>query len=264
MREICQDHLPDAPWMQAHTRKLPGIGPVALADWIQIDDAYAAQMARRDELIADHLKDVHALMPEALPMAQELLAHVLAHRPETKIDKGLATRPDGVEIPLDFDAPLQTLGRLVQEDFLIHELQGNAHVLVGAILCFPASWALADKFGKSTIEIHEPVEEYDEGVAARVERMFRLIRPEQPLMRRNALRYADPELFQPNRAGDAGRVGNRGEFIRSERQTLVRLPQTQAVVFSVHTYQVRHERLTPEQKAGLEAHPIIFVGGGPR
>ena len=259
MEEICQDHLPDAPWMAAHTRRLPGILPVDLSDWIQIDEAYAGQMQRRDELIATRLDEVHQMMPRALPMAQELLSHVLTNTRQIKVKGDVATRCDGTQVALNYDAPLQTLARLVQEDFLIHELQGDAHVLVGAVLCFPASWTLAHKFGHSTIDIHAPVEDYDDLVAAKVERLFHAIRPEQPLMRRNALRYADPELFQPNRDGDAGREGNAGIYIRSERQTLVRLPKTGAVVFSVHTYLVREENLTKAQAAGLVDHPVTFV-----
>jgi hypothetical protein len=261
MREICQDHLPEPPWMAANTRKLPGIAPIDLCNWIQIDEAYSAQMQRRKELISECLPQVFQLMPHALPMAQEVLEQVLKHTPQIRVEDGIAVRPDGVRINLDFDQPLQTLGHLVQEDFLIHEQQGSDHVLVGAILCFPASWTLAQKFGKSTIDIHAPVDEYDDLMASKVERLFSAIRHEQPLMRRNALRYADPELFQPNRDGDLGRVGNQGTYIRSERQTLVRLPRTRAVVFSVHTYQVKEENLTPAQAAGLKKHPIIFVGG---
>ena len=251
---ICQNHLPVAPWMKAHLRKLPGIEPITLQDWIQIDDAYEAQMGRRDELISQIPEKVHRIQPHALPAAQELLDMVLQLTPELKVLKGHATRPDSITVQLDYDAPLLTLGRLVQEDFLIHERQGDQHVLVAAILCFPASWGLDEKFGRSIEAIHAPVEEFDARTLASVERMFKVIRHEHPMKRHNALRYSDPELFHPERGSDMSR--DVGKYIRSERQSIVRLPKSNFVVFSVHTYQVHENNLTKEQAEMLEEFPV--------
>ena len=75
-------------------------------------------------------------------------------------------------------------------------------------------------------------------------------------MRSNALVYADPDLHHPHRGSDKLRDAGQAGFIRSERQCMVRLPETQAVVFSIHTYLVREADLTPEQAVGLLAHPI--------
>ena len=78
------------------------------------------------------------------------------------------------------------------------------------------------------------------------------MRPEIPLMRGNTLRYTDPTLFLPKRNSDPDRKDIKGEFIRSERQTLVRLPKSKAVVFSIHTYVIKEEDLTGPQKIGLQ------------
>jgi hypothetical protein len=95
---------------------------------------------------------------------------------------------------------------------------------------------------------------YDAGLAARVQRLLDAVRPGQPLWRANALDYVDPALFQPRSEADK-RPPDRGArgYIRSERQCLVRLPRTQAVVFSIHTYVVRRETLTPEEEAAFAA-----------
>jgi hypothetical protein len=45
-------------------------------------------------------------------------------------------------------------------------------------------------------------------------------------------------------------------FVRSERQCLIRLPESRAVLFSIHTYVVARENLTPEQAAALREFPI--------
>jgi hypothetical protein len=52
------------------------------------------------------------------------------------------------------------------------------------------------------------------------------------------LRYVDPTLHQPRpkMAPRAHLDGQDFRYIRSERQCVLRLPKTDAVVFSIHTY----------------------------
>jgi hypothetical protein len=52
------------------------------------------------------------------------------------------------------------------------ERRGDEHVLTAAVLCFPASWHLADKIGRPLTTIHVPVKVYDETLARRVQRLF--------------------------------------------------------------------------------------------
>lgn len=245
-------------------RRLPGISPLEMADWLRADEAFSGQMALRDALIAEQRAAVLAQMPEAEPACVELLEEVLAHLPEGYRRTGdVVTRPDGVVVDLASDTALAVAGRLVQEDLCLLEKPPGAseHVLTAACLCFPASWTLAEKIGRPLTAIHTPVAPYDEAVAPRVQRLFDGIRPGRPLWRQNALLYADPTLFQP--APEAlPRVtpAARPDYLRSERQCLVRLPRTGAVVFSIHTYVLPFERLTAEQVAALEAHPIEYAG----
>jgi hypothetical protein len=157
-------------------------------------------------------------------------------------------------VPLDRDAPLLTLGRLVQEDLCLLEARGAEHVLTGAVLCFPASWTLSQKIGRPLAGIHVPVAGYAGDLARRVQRLFDAIRPEQPLMRFNALLYADPTLHQPRREEEVRTRPPASEkvFLRSERQCLLRLPVTGAVLFSIHTFVVRVADLTADQREGLD------------
>jgi hypothetical protein len=152
--------------------------------------------------------------------------------------------------------PLLTLGRLVQEDLCLMDSVGGEHVLTGAVLCFPASWTLAQKIGRPLSDIHMPVPSYDEGITRRVQRMFDAIRPEQPLWRANALLYDDPTLFQPRREGVPRPRPVEKTYLRSERQCLLRLPETRAVVFTIHTFVLRRSDLPPDAEAAILAlHP---------
>jgi dimethylamine monooxygenase subunit A len=239
---ILQDSLPVMAWMDPRTARLPGIQPVTDDSWLLQDEAFAGQMAERDRLIAEVPALVHGLQEGARPAAEELYAAVLAklsRMPGYAVGGEAVRRPDGVEVALDPRQPLLTLGRLVQEDLCLMQKQGEEYVLTGAILCFPASWTLAEKLGRGMIGIHRPVEPYDADLAKRVQRMFEMIRPDQPLWRMNSNIYAVPDLFHPRREDDPRKERRDGGFMRSERQCLLRLPQTQAVVFSIHTYVVR-------------------------
>ncbi len=229
MEEILQQDIPYDP---LSPNPLPGVKPASMEDWLHCDDAFAAQMNLRARLLADHRDLVLAMDPQAMAPAQELLDLVLEQvYPKAR---NAVLRPDGVEVSIDRERPLDTLCNLVQEDFCILQKHGDQHVLTGAILCFPASWELSKKFMRPLVAIHDRIEPYDANIARRVQRLFDGIQPGRPLWRFNALRYHDPELFQP-RPRD---VRDRGDarYLRSERQTLLRLPRTKAVVFSIHTY----------------------------
>ncbi|WP_309667393.1 DUF3445 domain-containing protein [Tabrizicola sp.] len=252
---ILQSRLPLLSWMDPRTRRLPGVLPVEADEWLRVDDAFAAQMALRDRLIAQRRDAVHQMLPEAAPAAAELYATALAklaRTPGYRVAAGSVQRPDGVEVALDPSAPLATLGRLVQEDLCLMEAQDEEYRLTGAILCFPAGWTLAQKIGRPMTRIHAAVEPFTEDMARRVHRMFAAIRPEQPLWRMNFLTYDDPVLHQPRLEGQSRPRPMGNFFVRSERQCLLRLPQTRAVVFAIHTYVVLAETLTEAETAALK------------
>lgn len=254
---VLHDRLAVMPWMDPRTARLPGIQPLTPGDWLRVDEAYAGQMAERDRLIGACPEKVHAILPRAAEAADELLDVAQDLLPGLDFVPEAAgwRRPDGQVRAVDRGAPLLTLGRLVQEDLcILEEGADGAHVLTGAILCFPASWTLAEKIGRGLPGIHTPVAGYAGSLEARVQRLFDAIRPEQGLWRANALDYVDPALFQPRREAEKRpKDRQRGGFIRSERQCLVRLPRTRAVVFSIHTYIVPRATLTPEEEAGFVA-----------
>lgn len=232
-----QTRLPDD---MAQPRALPGTQPER-GPWLRVDEAYGAQMARRIALLDGQPDKVLYQDTDAKPAAQELLGAVLDMLPTLgfEVDGPRVTCPDGRVVDCAAHAPLDALGRILQCDFVIMQKRGDEHVLTGAVLCFPASWALAEKAGRPLTDIHIPVDEYTDDLARRVQRMFDGIRVGQPLWRFNQLWYQDPELYQPRSAVEPRRVGSKsvtGPYYRSERQTLLRLPISGAVVFVIHTY----------------------------
>ena len=250
--EICQSTLPIKPWMQSKTRRLPGIQPIEAGTWLIRDETFAQQMAYRDHLLATRQNEVFRASPESEPAQQELLETVLSEL-DTGYQKGRAVmRPDGVLVPLS-GAPILAAARLVQEDLLLLDMSAEPR-LNAAVLCFPASWTLDEKFGAGLMAIHGDIDEYTDEMAARVRRLFEAVRPEQPLWRANFLRYESADLFQPRRVGEEKPAPTEGGFVRVERQTLRKLKRTGAVVFGIHTYVIQWNQLNDaEQIAFSEA-----------
>lgn len=244
--------------MDALAARLPGLQPVAEGDWLRVDDAYAAQMAYRDRLLAKRRDEV--FMRAAGPVAAEatLLEQVidaaLALPGYARVDGGIR-RPDGVVVdPAQEDSGIVAAARLAQEDFLILEQTPEGHVLTSAVLCFPASWTLRQKIGRNMIGIHRPVDRYDDNIARRVNRVMDALQPGNAVWRANVLCYNDPELHQPRLEHERRPFDPAGPvWVRVERQSLKRLTDT-ATVFAIHTYLVPLERLSPEQLATLPAN----------
>lgn len=219
--------------------------------WIVVDDAYAAQMAERARLMRDHRAVVLAQMPGAEEAMAELLGAVLgALAAGFRREGDRVTCPDGRTVWVA-GPPFEVINGLLQEDILLLDRPEGAaeHVLIAGLLCFPAYWTLAEKIGRPLGRIHAPVPEYDAQIAGKVQRLFDRVPVGRTLWRANVLPHREAVLHRPKSetAPRVPRVPVR--YIRSERQTVFRLPVTGVMVFAVHTWIVPVDALSPEQRA---------------
>ncbi len=231
------------PYDPAALRPLPGIAPMDPAEWLLVDDAFAAQMALREKLLANRRAAVVAMTQGAEPAAAEVLQTVLDYlskQPAYRVADHAVTRPDGITVEIRRSDPMGTLTLLVQEDLCIMEKRDgwDEHRLTAATLCFPAAWLLAEKIGHPMLHIHGMVPEYDPNIAKRVQRMLDGVQSGRPLWRINGHAHADPRLFNARSIHEKRPYDEQVEerWWRTERQTLSRLPTSGAVVFSIHTY----------------------------
>jgi len=233
---ILNSHLPVKAWLDPKTSRLPGVQPVAVKGWLQRSDTFDAQIKYRRELIANKRETVFQTTPEAEAACAELrdIIHAEASQDWTRSDH-----------------PLLEAAVNIQEDLCILQKQGDTHILTAAVMCFPSSWDIREKIGRSISSIHAPVPEFSP-VSHIVERMLSAIRVEQPLGRANFLIYTDPELHQPRGEGISKLIDPKApRYIRVERQTFRRLPETRAVVFTIHTYVVAEDALSPDEHRTL-------------
>jgi len=243
---------------------------MAREGWIAAGPDLAGQMAERDRLVAAHRDAVIGLRPAGETAAVETLDMVVAHVRNAgwPYAGNVITRPDGVAVRCDRDDPMGALCRLVPEDLCLMVRTGDEedYRLQGATLCFPSHWRLLDKLGHGLNHIHGPVPHYTADTEKRVNRVFHGIRVETPLERVNWAVATAPDLFTPAAPHDA--APGAPILLRVERQTFVRLPRSQAVVFGIRTAFSTIDALTPDEAAGwlaaiadLSDKALAYKGG---
>lgn len=237
------------PYEAGDFRMSLGLTSIAEADWIDIDEHYPAHLAERRRLLQERRPEVLAEAPGSELMQAELLAilagHLCGHHPDWFSRRGeeLENRLLGETLRLS-GAPLETAGRLVQEDFcLLREEEGATLRLVAAVLCFPSRWRLAEKIGRPLGPIHGPVPLYKDRLERPVDRFLASLKPGRLAQRLNWSVMDDAALFQPTGHGIAEgespiTPGTAGErlVLRVERQTFRRLPETGGIAFGIRIH----------------------------
>lgn len=227
-----------------------GLKPLDAAQWLQPDAASAMQLAEKHRLVAERLPDVFGALPESVAAQSELLTVV-----ETLV---------GGNAPDSDEPPLLAAARLVQDDLILLDKTPQGWRVMAGALCFPSSWVLAEKLGRVMHDVHASVPGFAEGTrpAQLIERMFDNLRPETPMIRWNWSLYGDDRLFHPDTLGPEERRFGTGEradpvFLRVERQTLRKLPQTGAIVFTIRISLDPLEALATHPEAGRIATSLI-------
>mgnify|MGYP001285151139 FL=1 len=246
---------PYTPFDSGRYRMAMGLQSLKLDDWIEIGPDREEQLAERERLLRERRDEVLAVLPEAEEACAELLEHLVAFLPRRFPDlyrrsgsrlASLTTEESWTVAPPEAH-PLVIAGHLVQEDFCLMQKdlaeEEGAYRLTAAVLCFPGRWLLADKIGQPMLAIHDPVPAYAEKLGRPVDRFLNILKPDKPVWRVNWSLTDDPALFQPKGHGREDRdpditKENAGArvFLRCERQTLMRLPRSNAIVFGIRTH----------------------------
>lgn len=245
-----------------------GLQKLKLEDWIEIDAALADDLREKRRLLAAHHDEVFQALPASGPGQAEVLdllaEHLPLHHPQTYRRDGdrLLIKPldEWIWLSEPNAPPLETASRLVQEDLCLMEPVGDAYNLTAASVCFPTRWNLLTKIGKPLADIHAPVPGYAEKLERPMDRFFSLLNEAKPVQRLNWSLMDDPTLFQPKGHGrtvrdDTITADNAGErlWLRVERQTLRRLPQTGGILFTIriHTNPLSEVAAEPDRAARM-------------
>lgn len=113
--------------------------------------------------------------------------------------------------------------------------------LIGAAVAFPTDWRVEDKMGLPLAAMHAPIHGYAQQLATGVDRFMAKLKPGALYGRSNWFVVDSADLCHLP-GGREQFVGvtpeNAGQhlFARCERQTLRRLPQTGAILFTIGVY----------------------------
>lgn len=238
-----------------------GLERLAMEDWILIDEDPREELELRADLIERRRDEVLRLLPGgeelALELHEILADHLERHHPGHLVRSAGGTRmltPTGrtFRAPVDGLEALVQVGHWVQEDFCLLGPEAP-QPLLAACVCFPSRWSLAEKVGCDSDAIHEPVPGFAARLALPTRRYLEMLTPESPTWRVNWTLHDSTELFSP--PGEPLRTDLEPATVleevvlRLERQTLVRLPRTRAVAFSIRTHRRPLREVLPDARS---------------
>ncbi len=239
--------LPHTPFDGSHPLFRIGLKPFRRADWFHADHCLEEHLAEKRRLVSEIPDKVFRMTKGTEAAQQEVLSivgnHLIGHDAGRYCRTGDGTGVTFASAAMLPDSDIQDMpallraALLVQEDLVIMSRRdGFWHLAAGAV-CFPSSWSLKDKAGKPMHGVHAPVPGFREGTrnAGLIERIFDNLQVEQPVERFNWSIYNTDRLFQDGRSGEHVGKDDR-HFLRVERQTLTRLPESGDILFTIRIY----------------------------
>ncbi|KAJ5342240.1 hypothetical protein N7541_011364, partial [Penicillium brevicompactum] len=256
--------------------KYTGIENLDPKDLLLFDQTYLERLPLRQSLLREHPEDVIGItdssnerirlavqelynylfqtyLPSRYPSQFRLCSERGSHLVENTVThQTIAVKMDD---STTLRKALSLIAENIDEDFFIllpHE-QDNGHgpqevyILEAYAACFPSGFKPRDKIGKRLADIHAPVPGYKEKLEKSMDRFFARLETGRLVKRINWSLTVDEELHSNF---DKGGIALEGKlehlsledldldktFVRCERQTLHRLPQSKAIVFAFHTY----------------------------
>ncbi|KAL2179347.1 uncharacterized protein P884DRAFT_238527 [Thermothelomyces heterothallicus CBS 202.75] len=255
------------------------------ADLIVMDRNYHDRVMSRRKLIDERQSAVMGAIPSGYTAVRELYSYLLGtYLPRRYPTMFSLVRPSsgpsevvfrnkvtGRSLPLipppsEASTMLRALGETVEDDMflLLREPDGGEHRAVAFVCCHPSGFDPSEKLGKRLAEIHSPVPAYSK-IGASMERYFARLEVGKSVKRMNWAVQTHPNLYAPS--GNHVHVGEdvkedeeidveKARF-RVELQTLTRLPETQAILFSFKTYlytldEIKADGLGPQLADAIE------------
>ncbi|QZD95694.1 heme-dependent oxidative N-demethylase family protein [Qipengyuania gelatinilytica] len=194
--------------------------------------------------------------------------------------EGIKTSSEGDAAGAELAAMLGLTGGLPEaaaahhEDMCLLTLRPgeDQYRVVGAAVAWPSDWTPADKMGLPLRALHAPIQGYEEQLASGVDHFMAKLKPGAIYGRCNWFIAATGEkrwvAGPPEQAFAHVTPNNAGEtlFVRSERQTLRRLSETNAILFTIGIYvsplgELSHEN---QQRLATAVTSLLEGEGGRR
>ncbi len=219
--------------------------------WLDMDKWYIHYIKEKARIYHEFGDENIGWLPEGYEASEELMDTVVNHllkrypllfkKTENGIHNLITDEKLDLSRPLK-DHPLIYVSKLAKEDFyVVLKKDDGRHYLVAAEVPFPGgSFGIKHKLGKHLDIIHAEVPYYQEKLKKSMERWFARMKAQDIVERASWYISWDKLLLCNNvyslKPGE--KVDPNVEYkdfnVRVERQTLRRLPKTQAIIFTNH------------------------------
>lgn len=228
--------------------------------WRSSPDAGAILRERR-RWLAEQPDQFVALLAEGAGCVTEAVARLSRfaegagpdHRSEVAADAPACTHEcnrsslDHGAIP-SLKGRMIALGRQLEADWVVLAPDaGSDFPIVGGVVIFPSSWALTEKLGRPLHEVHDPAPGLNASLGKSISTFLSRLQPDIAWERENWGLSADDSLNHhpsvPHARLDAS-VRLDTTWLRLERQLLLRLPRTSAILFGIRVSNHRLDALS--------------------
>lgn len=254
--------------------------------WLDMDKYYCHYLEEKRRIWKKFGKENIDWLPESEDACIELMETVTDHMLERypllftllqdKKDKGKIVRNEITKEVLDMTHPLKEppllyVTKMAKEDFYIvrKNPEDQKHYLIAAAVPFPGgSFGINEKIGKHLDFIHTDVPYYEEKLKKSMERWFDRLTPDNPVERASWYITWDHKLkvnnvyqlpkFRPDVLADLSSTDPKEFNVRVERQTLRRLPKSNAIIFTNHPIFYSIEEMKDEPLVPSLLKKIIY------
>ena len=209
---------PYLPFLHGPPQALPALKPIPENRWLLPDTEIEACELERLMLLEEQAYETLRGDVDGAP-ARELLAMI--------------SEAVNVSSQCPADSALGVAATLVSDDLCILEKDDyGTWRLTAAAVTAPTYWSLFEAMDGTIDELHEPVPDGSPLLSSRVNRIFAGLAPGRILERFNWTVQAGGARFTPERPLALG-AEPEDLFLRVERQTVRKLPETGAICFTI-------------------------------
>ena len=215
-----------------------GLQPLPHSKWMLVDADLSQFLNHKIEQKKLHQDLVYQALPES-EEAQVEFYNLLQRHLINDHNYQLLKSGDFVnqEFSLSWENKIRDLWHCslwIQEDICLLEKFDDEYILTAASVCSPSNWDMPSKIGQSVEIIHNPVPGYKEQMSSRVNRLMSGLKPNKSIQRLNWSIQPTGDMFW--RSDLKNYEKSEEKYWRIERQTLMRLPQTRAIVFGIRVF----------------------------
>jgi dimethylamine monooxygenase subunit A len=255
-----------------------GLKPMPFEAWLDTGPDHPVFMAAKRARLEGLPPLFYGALPSSRSAQAELLALVTAHLVNdhggdfSVGEERLHDHIDGSTHELSCAEPLDLLGRIVEEDFILIDKVDGADIITAASNAYTTSGRIVSSVGRSMRFAHEFVPGLNDELASRIDRVLANVQVSAPVVRFNWVLTTIADRLFPEGAHEANvessaraatalekdhrRAGD-NLWIRVERQTFVRLPGTKALAFGIHTYSHALSSLADDAESLGALHRLI-------